>query len=215
MSTTEDPKKRSDSTLAYTRAFVTVGALVIAVVHAIWPSLTIDTVTIALVVIAILPWLAPMLKSVEIAGNKFEFREELDKVTSQMQDANLLPQNSSTPPPSSTTASIMAPYDPILELSNLRREIETRLVKIAESRGMETYRYGPNQLTRNLTEKGVFTPKESFALQDFITVINRVIRNKLEIDPADAKYAVDAGAKFLPWLDGIIGKQKTEVDPVK
>ncbi len=38
-------------------------AVVIIVVHLVWPKVAIDGITLALLVIAIVPWLAPLFKS--------------------------------------------------------------------------------------------------------------------------------------------------------
>lgn len=59
---------------------VSLGALAGALVHLRWPDLAIDAVTVTLLLIAVVSWLAPSLapsfKSVEIPGGlKFELRE--------------------------------------------------------------------------------------------------------------------------------------------
>jgi hypothetical protein len=55
-------------------AITTIG-LVGAAVHVWKPNLTIDSITIVLVVIAILPWLQPLIKSIELLGVKLELQE--------------------------------------------------------------------------------------------------------------------------------------------
>ena len=47
---------------------VTGGALVLAVVHQWVPTFTLDAPTLVLLVIALLPWLQPLIKSVELLG---------------------------------------------------------------------------------------------------------------------------------------------------
>jgi len=54
------PYSKQDATpLKALRQTVSLVALVLALAHLIWPSLAIDAITLALIVIAILPWLAP------------------------------------------------------------------------------------------------------------------------------------------------------------
>jgi hypothetical protein len=61
---------------AYLRAVLTVAAVAVAVSHAIWPRVTIDGVTLGLIGLALLPWLAPIIKSVELPGiGKIELQE--------------------------------------------------------------------------------------------------------------------------------------------
>jgi hypothetical protein len=56
-------------------------ASVLLVVHLIWPAIRIDAIAVSLLLIAILPWLSPLIKSVEVPGmGKVEFQELKDKV---------------------------------------------------------------------------------------------------------------------------------------
>jgi hypothetical protein len=60
----------------YLRVFLTVVAIAVAISHARWPDVKIDGVTLGLVVLAALPWLAPIIKSIELPGvGKIELQE--------------------------------------------------------------------------------------------------------------------------------------------
>ena len=51
-------------------------ALLIVVVHTAKPNLTIDGITATFLVIAIIPWLAPLFKTIELPGGlKVEFQD--------------------------------------------------------------------------------------------------------------------------------------------
>ena len=85
-----DDSTGSSRQVAVLRSLVTLVALLLALSHLIWPTLAIDTVTLVLLVIAIIPWLAPLFKSLEFPGGwKVEFQElqkaaqraELDRPT--------------------------------------------------------------------------------------------------------------------------------------
>jgi hypothetical protein len=59
-----------------TAILISAGALALAVVHLIWPGLEIDAVTLVLLAIAAVPWLAPIFKSIELPGGwKFEYQQ--------------------------------------------------------------------------------------------------------------------------------------------
>ena len=63
------------------RMLVTFGAIVVAITHAVWPNIKIDGVTLGLVGLSLLPWLAPIIKSVELPGvGKIELQEVKDQV---------------------------------------------------------------------------------------------------------------------------------------
>lgn len=74
----------------YLRIIVSFLALGVAAAHLIWPVIKIDSITVALLVIAVVPWLAPILKSVEVPGLKIELRD-FQKASSALLD--------SSPPP--------------------------------------------------------------------------------------------------------------------
>jgi len=66
------------------RQIVSLGALLLVLAHLIWPALAIDAVTITFVVIAILPWLAPLIKSLEFPGGlKVELHEMVQREVSK------------------------------------------------------------------------------------------------------------------------------------
>ena len=58
------------------RCVVTVAALAIAIGHVVWPTLVPDAITAGFLLLAFLPWLAPLIKSVEVPGvGKIELQE--------------------------------------------------------------------------------------------------------------------------------------------
>jgi hypothetical protein len=60
----------------YLRVLLTLVAVVVAISHATWPGLKIDGVTLGLIGLAVLPWLAPVIKSIELTGvGKIELQE--------------------------------------------------------------------------------------------------------------------------------------------
>ena len=53
---------------------ITIVSLSFIVGHLIFPSIKIDSITISLLIIAVIPWLFPLFKSLELPGGfKFEF----------------------------------------------------------------------------------------------------------------------------------------------
>jgi hypothetical protein len=60
---------------------ITILALVIALLHLIFPNLKIDAITVTLLLIALVPWLSPLFKSLEFPGGwKIEFQEMKDQL---------------------------------------------------------------------------------------------------------------------------------------
>jgi hypothetical protein len=64
---------------------ITIAAIVIALIHLIFPNIKIDAITITLLFIALIPWLSPLFKSLEFPGGwKIEFQEMKEKVDTMM-----------------------------------------------------------------------------------------------------------------------------------
>jgi hypothetical protein len=57
------------------RIGVTVGASVLVGMHVWKPDLKIDSITIVLLIVAVLPWVQPLIKSIELLGVKLELQD--------------------------------------------------------------------------------------------------------------------------------------------
>lgn len=57
-------------------AAISTAGVALAVLHLAWPDLEIDAVTLAFLVVAAVPWLAPIFKTIELPGGwRFEYQE--------------------------------------------------------------------------------------------------------------------------------------------
>jgi hypothetical protein len=77
---------------------VTAVAVLAAVAHILWPNVKIDTITVLLAVIALLPWLGELLESIELPGGwkvKYHSLEErqnlLERATAELAYNGQLP----------------------------------------------------------------------------------------------------------------------------
>lgn len=67
--------------LVLLRASVSLVGLVAIGVHLVWPKLAIDAVTLGMLLISLLPWLQPLIKSIEISGiGKVELQDLKDDI---------------------------------------------------------------------------------------------------------------------------------------
>jgi hypothetical protein len=70
---------------------ISLAALSVAAVHVALPDKKIDAITVGLLVVAVIPWLAPILKSIEGPGGwKVEFRELEQKVEEKAREVEEL-----------------------------------------------------------------------------------------------------------------------------
>ena len=179
---------------------ITLGALIIAVVHLIWPRLAIDSITLTLIVIAVIPWLAPLFKSMEFPGGwKIEFRD-LAKVQERAEQANLLAPITAVDVETEYPFQIVAENDPNLALAGLRIEIEKRLRRLAQSADIPISRSSVGKLMRLLYEKQILSPNEYSVLADMIGLLNEAVHGA-EVDRRALDWAMEVGPRILKALD--------------
>ena len=190
-----------------TQVFITVVALIVAIVHVVWPNITIDGVTVFLLVVALLPWLIPLLKSLEFPGGwKVEF-QELEKARNKVDKAGLLSKRSRKKRVVAYSFESVLDKDPNLALAGLRIEIEKRLLQIAKLNHLDATRASVGQLLRLLNQRQILTPQESSALSDMSGLLNAAVHGA-EVDKRAADWAVEVGPKLLQGLDEKIEKYK-------
>jgi len=68
MTDTSADAARQSIPLKRLRQLISLGALLLALAHIVWPTFAIDFVAVGLFVIATLPWVAPLVKSLELPG---------------------------------------------------------------------------------------------------------------------------------------------------
>jgi hypothetical protein len=119
------------------RIIVTAGSLLLALGHVILPSVKVDTATLALLALAVVPWLAPLIQSVELPGGiKVEMRD-LREAERKAGAAGLLADQAG--PSKQYVFAEIAERDPNLALAGLRIEIERRLKHLGESQGLDVH----------------------------------------------------------------------------
>lgn len=155
----------------------------------------------ALLVIALLPWLAPIFKSLEFPGGwKIEF-QELQKAAARADEAGLLAPSPASGP-SEFTFQRVADEDPNLALAGLRIEIEKRLAKLAEKHGIETSGRGLGQLLRVLAERQVLDNQARSVLADMTGLLNSAVHGAT-VDPRATDWAISVGPRLLKALDDL------------
>lgn len=157
---------------------ITTVAVLMAVTHIIFPKINIDLITVVLIALAIVPWLEPLFKSVELPGGlKLEFHE-LEKIGTEAKKVGLIPNKQQEP--QIKTKEEKPKYDFVeiaeknqeLALVSLRIEIETRLRKIATKYSIDTKKYSINRLIDALAQKNILTFQETAVLKDMISTLN-------------------------------------------
>lgn len=181
---------------------ISLAAISLIVAHIISPSLAIDGVTLGLIVVAIIPWLAPLFKSLQLPGGvKIEY-QDLEKTEKQIKDAGLLPKIASQ----KSFDFVPSPNDdPTIALAWLRIEIEKRLRDLVKKNKMSDEK----KLIRNLIalyENGVFNEEEKTALLDLVQILSSAIHG-VPVDQSAADWAIEVGPHLLKGLDNKLKKK--------
>lgn len=188
------------------KLIITTVSVFIAVTHIIFPKINIDLITLVFFALAIIPWLEPLFKSVELPGGlKLEF-QDLQKLENEAKKAGLIKPETNTEP--ETIKNETAPYSFVeiaeqnqeLALVSLRIEIEKRLREIATKYGIETKRFSILNLINNLSGKGILTHDENSSLRDMIITLNQAAHG-VEYDQRNAQWVIENGPKIIESLD--------------
>ncbi|MBP7850600.1 MAG: hypothetical protein KA053_10045, partial [Lentimicrobiaceae bacterium] len=179
-----------------------IGILLI-VGHMIWPDIKIDGITVLLIVIVIIPWLAPVFKSFELPGGlKVEF-PDLEKATKKLEESGFIKKESISKKQqdhSKYSFLNVVDIDSNLALSGLRMEIESRLKDLAEQNFKIVDKNGINQITRQLAEHGVLSHLESSAILDILPILNKAAHGQ-DVDKLTHQWVIEIGPQILDSLE--------------
>ena len=181
------------------RFAISIIALGAGAVHVFYPQLAVDGVTVTLVLVAVLPWLQPLFKSLELPGGlKVEF-QDLEKVEKRADAAGLL---SPPTPPAADKPSFLqvASSDPNLALAGLRIELERRLEALARSRGRANVPRGIGRLLHYLNAEELINGQEKAVLSDLVALLNSAVHGAT-VSAEAAAWALDTGPRILTALE--------------
>ena len=188
------------NTMRKVQVSVTVGALAATFVHIVWPELAIDNVTIALLILAAIPWLVPLFKSLEIPGGwKFEF-QDLEKTTERAVSAGLLDSGAESESSTDRSFQFRLVEDPYKVVSDVRIGIEHRLEELATIGGLELELRGSGYLLHTLVKHNLISPEQRSVLAEIIGMLNTVIHRPV-LDYFAVKWVVESGPRLLQGLD--------------
>jgi len=215
------------------RVIVTATALLLALGHLIFPNVAIDFVTLVLLVLAVIPWLAPIIKSVELPGGFKIQLQDMEKATRELLRAdaaiqpvtdamefegrvpalrleatgetNLAAEVMNAPEAVVESLRNVAGTDPNLALVGFRIEIERRLRDLAMLKGLEPSTR-ISAMLRELGRRELLPLKVSSALKELIYLGNRAAHG-VTVEPQAAEWVFDEGPEVLAALDHILRHQ--------
>jgi len=176
------------------------GAVLLALVHMFWPSLAIDGITIALLLIAILPWLAPYLKTLELPGGvKIELKDAMkatEKATGDSHEIKLDKEESE----SINTLSRIAEEDANLALIGFRIELEKRLYQAAEINSITIKNRSLLGMVSELQRSGIIPEPLASSLKDLIMLSNKAAHG-VSVSKEAAEWVLEKAPAILTNID--------------
>ncbi len=206
-----------------TKFSISILSILLIIVHIVRPDIKIDMTTVVLIVIAILPWLSAIIRSVELPGGfKIELQDvkaATEKVTSGTTARAALQL-----PPGRREENLellreVAKADPNLALVGLRIEIEKRLSQIALDLGISTDRRSASAMLRELISHERIDRDTASGLADLIALGNKAAHGA-GVSSSAATWAIHKGPLVLELLDSLIinkldGKRNSQHDTEK
>ncbi len=189
---------------------ITIFAVGVAIIHAWFPSVKIDAITVTLIAIAVIPWLGALFKSVELPGGvKVEYKD-LERVAKKVEESGLINPGELLKPMQKHVYSFqsVSGEDPNLALTGLRIEIESRLKNLAEKSEIKFKGQGVNTLTKSLQKSGVLTHEEAEAIRDLLPLLNQAAHGA-DVEDSAFGWAMDFGPRVLGALEDRIGETTT------
>ena len=113
---------------------ISIFAIILLILHLLVPAAAIDAITITLFLIAIIPWMSPIFKSIKLPGGFQIDYQELKEISKELDNSDLIAEPNQEPPTYETNT--IESLNPTLQLANLRIEIEKRIRHFAELYGI-------------------------------------------------------------------------------
>lgn len=196
--------------------------IVLAILYIVseWLNDRIDTIFIALILIAILPWIAKYIKSLEAFGIKTELvsldkketiEEELQTINNNENMNSLQKSNNDSAKVYENTNSIYEAVDTVEKLVLLRHEIEKSLIKICKKNCIEFKSKGIKHLTEILRNKKVLENNVANVILDLLPILNEAVHSHIDdIKVSDADWIVETGISLIRYLD-VIGEEQNKI----
>jgi hypothetical protein len=163
----------------------------------LFPNIKIDSITLGLLIVAILPWLSSLIESAEFPGGwKIKFRD-IKKAVETANTIDIEPSFLKGKEPLSYLN--VFEQDPNLGLVALRIEIEKRVRKLAKKYNIEEQQ-SLRRILNALMQKDILEISTVSGLNDLIAVGNRAAHGA-KVEPDVATWAAYTSEKFLYFLD--------------
>lgn len=165
------------------------------------PDLAIDSITVALIVIAILPWAGSIFKTIELPGGLKVGYHEIKEIQQKAEDIGLIqPRNRNDESTPTYTFEKISHEDNNLVLAGLRIEIEYKLQELASLYDIPQQKFSARGLAEKLGECEILNNSEASVLMDLLPLLNKAVHGA-KVDREAYQVALNMGKDILNTLD--------------
>lgn len=191
---------KTRSRLEWLKAIISLIAVGVLILRIVYPQLNIDSITLGLIVVAILPWMSDLIESAKFPGGwEVRFRDLQaagEKITARVAPRAEKLEEPNLPRPTFVT---IAENDPNLALVGMRIEIERRLREYASQHQL-TATGRLTSLLKELAQKQVLPRETIRGLEVLIQAGNEAAHGAV-VPPDVAGWAIETGPEVLLALD--------------
>lgn len=170
------------------------------------PQIKIDSLSVILLVLAIVPWFIQYIKSLEIKG--FGKVELFDKYQKKSIEQSVEEIGITSKPNSKITNAYLfyelRYQDPKLAMAGLRIELESTLSKLITQKGVQdNSRYSSIQRKSEILLKNkIISPKEYALIRDIVGILNKAVHGQIDkYYSTDFDWVFDIGLSLLDTLN--------------
>jgi hypothetical protein len=175
--------------------------------HLRYPHLLIDNTVVALLILLLVVWVFPYVKSFTLPGGAgATFRETVEDAEKSLAKANL-PVGLKGPLLEQEQRST-SEQDPNLVLAGMRIEIEKLLKEIGKHQSLLFPRgFGIARMIAALRQRGALDSELASALSDLVSLANQAVHGA-QIQPDVARRAIDVGETIITALQDKVDLHK-------
>lgn len=184
--------------------------ITLAILHSFFPQITIDAISITLIVLAFLPWLPSLIKEISLpGGTKITFRDlkkPSENIIEEGKADDIEPKLDEKDFKRHEQLEYSTKKDPNLVLVIIRIEIEKRIHKLAQLHLKPEKRLPLRRTVNELVNKRVLSSSISGSLLELIHFGNQAAHGE-EVSEDVIEWAIDYAPKILSILDQYMDKE--------
>lgn len=186
------------------KSSISIVALFLIFLHLWVPALKVDVVTVALLVVAVLPWAYTVIQSVTLPGGYGVKFQDIAAAGAKLENSEAVVSLSASAS-NETQQPILErvqSLDPNLAVAGLRIEIEKSIRKIADAHGIPSH--GPlTTLLGTLGAEGLLAATMVDGLRTLIRIGNEAVHGAT-VDPEAAEWAILHSQQIIRSLSRVV-----------